>query len=67
MSQKQNNLSYSPLWSPKRVGKKIEWKRKWLANRAARAEVNSTFNGENGSKRAGEYHGRLKALRAGLA
>ena len=34
-------------------------------NRARRAEINATFRGEAGSKRATEYHTQIKALSLG--
>lgn len=36
-------------------------------NRMRRAELNATFAGENGSKRAAEYHSALKALSLGTS
>lgn len=34
-------------------------------NKRARAEVNATFKGETGSKRATEYHARLASIAMG--
>lgn len=34
-------------------------------NKRARAEVNATFKGETGSKRAAEYHARLASIAMG--
>lgn len=53
---------------PKRRSPEARLRRKMnqTRNRLARAQINQEYRGEAGSRRAGEYHSKLKALSMGL-
>ena len=47
--------------------KRARWKMQYMRNRQSRSEFNSEFRGENGNRRAAEYHERIKAFSCGSA
>jgi len=62
----EQKVSISIHPKPRRKEAKLRRKMNQAANRIMRADINREYRGETGSKKAGEYHEKMKALSLGL-
>ena len=62
----EQKVSISIHPKPRKLAARLRRRANQIQNRLIRADINREYRGEAGSKKAGEYHEKMKALSLGL-